>query len=577
MTKNNEKLLAIIKELESIGYKYVDGFVSNKKDRVRAVHLKCGNERHTRFSLYSKQECRYCKRETTKGKYQKKISEVDKKEIKRLHLKGLTNMEISKVIGFSNSAVRQFLKKNGLKSNKKNALYSTCKNCGKNFIAKHYNRNKSCSKECTLEIIKKNNTKYTKKDIEKVKKYKNEKLTNKDISNLTNVNINKVKEVVKENDLMLTPEDAQKNAYTKKLEKNPNCMREMREKRMDFSTDIFESKVRKIIEELEKEDNKYSRSFLAKKEGLNPKSMSCILKNRGYGHLIGNTQTSAAEQEILEWVRQCYPEAHSTRQIIGPKEIDIYIPSLNLAIEYCGLYWHNENSPQPRGRNYHRDKMLECEKKGIRLITIFEDEWVDRHKQVKNFLKSVMRIHDRRIYARKCQIKEVDKKEARTFLDKNHIQGKTAIKVAFGLYYEDELLGLITGSFHHRKTNQFTLNRLVFDSGVQIPGGASRLLKHLVSYAKQEGYSSIVSWSDNRYSQGNVYEKCGFTLEQELPPDYSYVTPDMIRESKQSNKKKLLLKKGATGTMANTEKELSLTLGYSRIWDCGKKRFIINF
>lgn len=301
----------------------------------------------------------------------------------------------------------------------------------------------------------------------------------------------------------------------------------------------------------------------------NFKSQECSICN--------NNGKSAAEQEILEWVRQWYPEAHSTRQIIGPKEIDIYIPSLNLAIEYCGLYWHNENSPQPRGRNYHRDKMLECEKKGIRLITIFEDEWVDRHKQVKNFLKSVMRIHDRRIYARKCQIKEVDKKEARTFLDKNHIQGKTAIKVAFGLYYEGELLGLITGSFHHRKTDQFTLNRLVFDSGVQIPGGASRLLKHLVSYAKQEGYSTIVSWSDNRYSQGNVYEKCGFTLEQELPPDYSYVTPDMIRESKQSNKKKLLLKKGATGTMANTEKELSLTLGYSRIWDCGKKRFIINF
>jgi hypothetical protein len=288
-----------------------------------------------------------------------------------------------------------------------------------------------------------------------------------------------------------------------------------------------------------------------------------------------NKGVSKAELEILEWIQQWYPEAHSTRQIIGPKEIDVYIPSLSLGIEYCGLYWHNENSPQPRERNYHKNKMLECNKKEVRLITIFEDEWRNRSNQIKNFLKSVIGIYDRRIYARKCIIKEVDKKIAHNFLEKNHIQGKTTIKIAFGLYYNDELLGLITGNVHHRKSEQFTLNRLVFEDGVQIVGGASKLLKCLIKYTKEKGYSKIISWSDNRYSEGNVYKKCGFTMEEELFPDYSYVTPDLTRQSKQSNKKVKLLKKGALGDMSNTEKELAHTLGYSRIWDCGKKRWVI--
>jgi hypothetical protein len=61
----------------------------------------------------------------------------------------------------------------------------------------------------------------------------------------------------------------------------------------------------------------------------------------------------------------------------------------------------------------------------------------------------------------------------------------------------------------------------------------------------------------------------GFTLEEELPPDYSY-TDGHNRFSKQSCQKKHLIKKGAVG---NTEKEMAKSIGYGRIWDCGKKRW----
>ena len=301
--------------------------------------------------------------------------------------------------------------------------------------------------------------------------------------------------------------------------------------------------------------------------------------NRGTWCPYCTSQHSKAEQEILDWVKQWYPNSHSTRQIIKPKEIDIYIPELKIGIEYCGLYWHNEKSPQPRDRNYHKNKMLQCQEQGIRLLTIFEDEWTNRQKQVKNFIKSVIGIHSKRVYARKCEIKEVENSVAHRFLDDNHIQGKTSIKIAFGLFYENELLGLVTGNKHHRNfegKNEFVLNRLVFGDEVQVVGGASKLIQHLCKYAKEQGFNRLISWSDNRYSEGNVYEKCGFIIEDTVPPDYSYVTPDLRRESKQSNKKALLLKKGAVGNMSMTEIQLADTLGYARIWDCGKKKFAIN-
>ena len=293
---------------------------------------------------------------------------------------------------------------------------------------------------------------------------------------------------------------------------------------------------------------------------------------RGHGCPHCGKTVSKAEMEIYEFVeKHCSDPIKGNRTLIKPFELDIYIPSLNLAIEYCGLRWHSEEFK--KNKEYHLNKMLKCKEKGIRLITIFEDEWLERQDQVKNFLLSVLGKNEINVYARKTEIKEVYKKEASLFLKESHIQGSTSFMVAFGLYYENELIGIITGNKHHRQgfNSIFVLNRLAFKHNVSIVGGSSKLLKTLINYAKSNGYSKIISWSDNRWSEGNVYEKLGFTLTEELKPDYSYVLKQK-RVSKQSCQKKHLIAKGATGT---TEAEMALSLGYSRIWDCGKKRWEI--
>lgn len=588
---NLEKLALIKKELDEMGYDYIDGFISNKKDKVRAIHRKCGNERYTKFSLYGKKGCRLCSRRKTTSSpngFTKSMSKEVQDKVLDMHNEGSTATEIAKEVGFTASGIRSFLKRQNIKANTTVLNRSReCQVCGKVFTPNNYDGIKkdkylNCSPECS-RISRKNKVRYSKYDrsqIEKVKELKEKAFTNQEIVTMTGVNLNTVKAIVIENDLYLSPDQAQKNSYRKKLEKNSKCMQDMREKHMTYPTNEFNIKIGKIKDQLEKENNRKSIPYLCSKMGMNCNSVRGSMHRRGWSNLIGK-QISGPEYEIIEFISSHLDKAdiqQSNRKILEGREIDIYIPHLNLGIEFCGLYWHNENSPTPRDKQYHYNKMKQCEKLGIRLITIFEDEWLERKSQVKNYLKSVLGVYKKRVYARKCTVEEVPKDIAKKFLEDNHIQGKTTFKIAFGLYYEDDLLGLVTSNSHHRQghSDKNVLNRLVFKDGIQVIGGASKLLKYLINYSKKEGYKYLISWSDNRWSQGNIYEKIGFKLEEELNPDYSYYIGGNKRQTKQSNKKKDLIKKGAIGDMSMTESELAKTLNFHRIWDCGKKRWSIT-
>jgi hypothetical protein len=249
------------------------------------------------------------------------------------------------------------------------------------------------------------------------------------------------------------------------------------------------------------------------------------------------------------------------------KEIDLYDPSINLAIEYCGLYWHNENSPTPRDHKYHYSKYKSCLNKNIQLITIFEDEWLGRNTQVKNRLSALLN-KNKNIYARKCDIKVITKIEANKFIDANHIQTSNKLGIhAIGLYYNNELSGVLTLGRHSRNSKKTVLDRLCFKQGISITGGASRLFKEAVKYCKTNNIKELYSWSDNRWSNGNIYKQLGFSLEATLLPDYSYVSSksNLKRYSKQSQRKN-----NVKCPKDKTELQWANERGLSRIWDCGK-------
>ena len=78
------------------------------------------------------------------------------------------------------------------------------------------------------------------------------------------------------------------------------------------------------------------------------------------------------------------------RDIIPPYELDIYIKDLKLAFEYNGSYWHQYDEEDPDSIYYHLNKTKLCEEHGIRLVHIFDDEWINENAKTKELIKSIV-------------------------------------------------------------------------------------------------------------------------------------------------------------------------------------------
>ena len=238
-------------------------------------------------------------------------------------------------------------------------------------------------------------------------------------------------------------------------------------------------------------------------------------------------------------------------------ELDIYLPELNLAFEFNGLYWHCEiNKPN----NYHKDKSDICDKKGIQLIHIYEDDWLYKSDIVKSMILNKLSKITNKIFARKCQIKEIyDNKIIREFLNKNHIQGFIGSKVKLGLFYENELVSLMTFggrriAMGKKATNQneYELLRFCNKLNTNVIGGASKLFKYFVDNYKPK---EITTYADRSISQGNLYKILGFKFVKKTEPNYYYII-DGIRHHRFNFRKDILVKQGYN--IDKTEHEIML-------------------
>lgn len=256
----------------------------------------------------------------------------------------------------------------------------------------------------------------------------------------------------------------------------------------------------------------------------------------------------------------------SDRKVLDGYELDIVIPSKSVAIEYDGVYWHSSKFKETR---YHLNKTEAAQKKGYRLIHIFEDEWTYRQEQTKAKIRSILGMDDRKkLYARKCSIGDVDKNIAREFFDSNHIQGFASYTKAVGLYHDDELVACMT--FRKRDDTEYELNR--YATSKRVVGGFSKLLKHVVRELKSSGVERIISFADKRYSDGNLYIANGWTHEYDTPPDYQYVMGDR-RYRKQNFRRSVLGKKLKNFDPEKTEKQNMIENGFYPIYDCGLMKF----
>lgn len=285
--------------------------------------------------------------------------------------------------------------------------------------------------------------------------------------------------------------------------------------------------------------------------------------------------TSLAEKEIVEYIKQLLPDIdiiENDRIILNGKELDIYIPSKKLAIEYNGLYWHSEL--HGKDKNYHLNKTKMCNDKNIRLIQIFGDEWIYKQKIVKQRLKYIFGLVDKKIYARKCIIKEILANEKNKFLNEIHIQGEDKAGVKLGAFYNDELVSVMTFSkkrialgSKNKNDNEYELSR--FATKYSVIGIASKLLTYFIKTYKPE---SIISYSDNRWNTGKLYDNIGFTKFSNGTPGYWYIENGQrihrfnFRKDQLKNKLKIF-------DNNLTEWQNMQLNGYDRIWDCGHNKY----
>lgn len=275
--------------------------------------------------------------------------------------------------------------------------------------------------------------------------------------------------------------------------------------------------------------------------------------------------TSQGELEMLEFVRSLGIDAN--KGYIGgadPKELDIKIPEKMIAIEYNGAYWHSD-AIKHFNPNDHYNKMKICSNQGYKLLQFFDFEWNNRKLQIQSFLRSALGKNEIKIHGRKTELREVLKLEAKDFLEKYHILGKVQFKVAYGLYFNNELVSMITINKHHRNNEEWVLNRYVGKTNVTVAGG----LKKLCDYASRE-FGQISTWIDLRMSDGSGWEKMGWKKVSILKPDYFYFnikTHQIV--PKQSRQKKKL-----NTPLGMTEREHAKLDSLARIYDCGKIKLV---
>src|SRR5574343_65530 len=253
----------------------------------------------------------------------------------------------------------------------------------------------------------------------------------------------------------------------------------------------------------------------------------------------------------------------STRSIINPLELDFYLPDHKLAIEFNGLYWHSELF---KDKKYHLNKTKKCMEKGIELMHFFEDDIQYKQDIIKSIIKNRLGIIENKIWARKCEIKEVsDIKIIKDFLDKNHIQGYTNSKINIGLYHNNELVSLMCFGYKYTTSKkEMELTRFCSKINTIVVGAAKKVFKYFTSKFE---YDKIISYSDNAMFNGNMYKKLGFDYLKTSPPNYYWIV-DKKRYHRFTFNKKSLIKKGYDKN--KTEVEIMNELGYYRIWGVGQ-------
>lgn len=284
-------------------------------------------------------------------------------------------------------------------------------------------------------------------------------------------------------------------------------------------------------------------------------------------HPIGSRQ----QLEMFEFVRSLgfTDVVSSTRSVIAPLEIDVWVPSKNVAIEYHGLYWHSGGKSGVFDKTKHIQKHLACKKSGIRLVQFFSDEWLNKGPICRSMIANALGANSLKLNARDCEVKTITSSQSKQFVDANHISGGTKAKHHIGLFHRVHgLVGVATTRTPIQKKwgHVCELARMCFLAGASVRGGASKLLAVVERLAQDDGFQGLLSYADLRFGEGKVYELCGFPLVDTALNNYWY-TDGLVRY----NRFKFRAQPGVT------EKQVAELNKVRPVWGVGNKVYLKRF
>lgn len=281
----------------------------------------------------------------------------------------------------------------------------------------------------------------------------------------------------------------------------------------------------------------------------------------------GHGCVSGKEKDVVRYIQSVYEGTiiENDRKVLYPKELDIYIPKKNLAIEFNGIYWHSD--AYLHNRFYHQEKTLACREKGIRLIHIFENEWMFKQDICQSIINAALGIYKLKLNARSCIIKPLNSIDYRNFLIKNHLQGAINSPIRYGLFYMNELVAVIGFGKSRFKKDEVELHRFCSKLGYNIRGAFSKLIKH-------SNVEDFITYVDLAHFSGSGYAEVGFDEIGITEPNYKWIKDSLSLNRFSTQKHKLQHILGNQFNPELSESENMSINGFYKIYDSGNLKLL---
>lgn len=319
--------------------------------------------------------------------------------------------------------------------------------------------------------------------------------------------------------------------------------------RTPWNSNEFDKELATDLEYIVEENKTKSIASIANKIGCSPSLLYQLLKaNDIKVNNLTKTKPEILIHELLDSLNVTYIENYR-----DGKEIDIFIPSLNIGIEVDGVYWHCEKY---RDSKYHVTKSNYFAERKIEILHFWDFEIIDNFEIVSSMIKNKLKIIDNKIYAKDCEIRDVNTTDAMIFCNENHLHKFVGSNIKKGLFYQNELVAIaMFTSPRYYKNADLELTRFCTLKDTIVVGGFSKIINSMKTF-------SIVSYVNKRYSTGKSYKINGFKELYETQPNYFYYD---TRSGEITNKL----------SMKKSYKELQKENIY-RVFDCGNLLFVKN-